>query len=58
MSGDTLENAGDLFAEAARAVEELYCIRDTHFPANPDAKIAELLIQSDVVLKMLDEIPQ
>ncbi|KAL6539031.1 hypothetical protein OROMI_025357 [Orobanche minor] len=57
MSSEARENAGDLFADASKAVDALYTIRDTFFPANSDDKTSRLLAESNVVLQVLDEIP-
>ncbi|KAL6573765.1 hypothetical protein OROHE_002224 [Orobanche hederae] len=57
MSSEARENAGDLFAEASKAVDALYTIPDTFFPANSDDKTSRLLAESNVVLQVLDEIP-
>ncbi|KAJ7943058.1 Tetratricopeptide repeat protein 5 [Quillaja saponaria] len=48
----------DPLAKATRAAEDLYHLRDTYFPANPDDKISKLQQQSDLALKLLDSIPQ
>lgn len=42
---------------AAVAAEDLYHLRDTYFPLNPDDKISKLQQQSDLALKLLDSIP-
>ncbi|KAI3467020.1 hypothetical protein Pfo_023683 [Paulownia fortunei] len=57
MSSDTKGNAEDLFAEASKAADALYNIRDTYFPTNPDDKTSKLLTQSNIALQMLDKIP-
>lgn len=58
MSSETKENAEDLFAEASKAVDVLYNIRDTYFPANPDDKTSKLSTESNLALQVLDRIPQ
>lgn len=45
------------FEKATAAVEELYLIRDTFFPVNPDDKTSKLRELSDLALKILDSIP-
>ncbi|KAJ4821887.1 hypothetical protein Tsubulata_048536 [Turnera subulata] len=47
---------GDKWAKATRAAEDLYSIRDTYFPPNPDDKISKLQSQSDLSLSLLDSI--
>ncbi|KAK6134258.1 hypothetical protein DH2020_031994 [Rehmannia glutinosa] len=54
---EIIENAEDLFAEASKAVDALYTIRDTYFPTNPDDKTSKLLAESNLALQVLDEIP-
>ncbi|GMN38693.1 hypothetical protein TIFTF001_007918 [Ficus carica] len=55
MSG---EAAGeDPLARATVAVDDLYLLRDTYFPAIPDDKTAKLQTQSDLALSLLDSIP-
>lgn len=58
MSSETKENAEDLFSEASKAVDMLYNIRDTYFPANPDDKTSKLSSESNIALQLLDRIPQ
>lgn len=58
MSSEKKENAEDLFAEASKAVDVLYNIRDTYFPANPDDKTSKLSTESNLALQVLDRIPQ
>ncbi|KAM2194514.1 hypothetical protein ACFX1R_028641 [Malus domestica] len=55
MSSRAVED--DALAKAARAVEALYLLRDTYFPADPDDKISRLNIDSDLALNLLDSIP-
>ncbi|KAG8366689.1 hypothetical protein BUALT_Bualt17G0105600 [Buddleja alternifolia] len=57
MSSEGIENAEDLFAEASKAADELYNIRDTYFPTNPDDKTSKLFTESNLALQLLDEIP-
>ncbi|XP_038891369.1 tetratricopeptide repeat protein 5-like [Benincasa hispida] len=47
----------DTFDKATAAVEELYHIRDTFFPVNPDDKTSKFRELSDLALKILDSIP-
>lgn len=47
----------DTFDKATAAAEELYQIRDTYFPVNPDDKISKLRELSDLAIKILDSIP-
>lgn len=47
----------DLFAEVALAADELYSIRETFFPVNPDEKTSLLQSKSDLALQLLDAIP-
>lgn len=47
----------DLMAQVAKAADDLYNIRDTYFPLNPDDKISKLQRHSDLALKLLDSIP-
>ncbi|KAL2542451.1 Uncharacterized protein Adt_03429 [Abeliophyllum distichum] len=57
MSSETRGNAQDLFAEASKAANELYNIRETYFPPNPDDKSSKLLTESTLALQLLDAIP-
>ncbi|KAL3654459.1 hypothetical protein CASFOL_004140 [Castilleja foliolosa] len=57
MSSESGANAEDLFAEASKAADALYTIRDTYFPINPDDKTSKLVAESNLALQMLDEIP-
>ncbi|XP_047307933.1 tetratricopeptide repeat protein 5-like [Impatiens glandulifera] len=43
--------------KVVKAAEDLYKIRDTYFPLNPQDKITKLQDESDLVLKLLDSIP-
>ncbi|PON68444.1 N-terminal acetyltransferase A, auxiliary subunit [Parasponia andersonii] len=51
MSGE------DPLANVTRAADDLYQLRDTYFPQNPDDKIAKLQAHSDLALNLLDSIP-
>ncbi|KAK4841342.1 hypothetical protein QYF36_002985 [Acer negundo] len=46
----------DTWARAKIAVYDLYHIKETFFPPNPDEKIAKLQNESDLALKLLDSI--
>ncbi|XP_021896165.1 tetratricopeptide repeat protein 5-like isoform X2 [Carica papaya] len=47
----------DLWAKVTKAVDDLYNLRDTYFPANPDEKVFVLQKESDLALNLLDSIP-
>lgn len=51
------DEAEIIMEKAAKAADELYIIRDTYFPLNPNDKIITLHSQSDLALKLLDSIP-
>lgn len=55
MSGQAEQE--DPLAKATRAAEDLYQLRDTYFPANPDEKLDKLQRESDLAIKLLDSIP-
>lgn len=58
MSNQTMENVEeDIWARATKAADELYQLKDTFFPANPDDKVAKLQNESDLALKLLDSVP-
>ncbi|RZB43593.1 tetratricopeptide repeat protein 5-like isoform X1 [Glycine soja] len=44
-------------SKVARAAEDLYHLRDTYFPPNPDDRISKLQQESDLALQLLDSIP-
>ncbi|KAI4357706.1 hypothetical protein L6164_001639 [Bauhinia variegata] len=54
MSGSAEEEP---LAKAATVTEDLYQLRDTFFPENPDDKVSKLRQESDLALKLLDSIP-
>ncbi|XP_061365039.1 uncharacterized protein LOC133308433 isoform X2 [Gastrolobium bilobum] len=54
MSNSDEEEA---LSKAARAAEDLYHLRDTYFPPNPDDRISKLQHASDLALQLLDSIP-
>ncbi|XP_028079882.1 tetratricopeptide repeat protein 5-like isoform X4 [Camellia sinensis] len=51
------EDSADTMAKAMKASDDLYNIRDSYFPSNPDDKISRLQSDSDLALKLLDSIP-
>ncbi|KAL7171053.1 hypothetical protein ACSBR2_035837 [Camellia fascicularis] len=51
------EDSADTMAKAMKACDDLYNIRDSYFPSNPDDKISRLQSDSDLALKFLDSIP-
>lgn len=53
----TLAGEEDQLAKATKIIEDLYELRDTYFPTNPDDKMAKLRPESDFALKILDSIP-
>ncbi|CAA2981828.1 tetratricopeptide repeat 5-like [Olea europaea subsp. europaea] len=57
MSSERRVNPQDLFAEASKAADELYNIRETYFPPNPDDKTSKLNTDSTLALQLLDSIP-
>ncbi|KAI8558381.1 hypothetical protein RHMOL_Rhmol04G0087500 [Rhododendron molle] len=50
-------DAANVMALAMKAAEDLYNIRDTYFPSNPDDKISRLQAHSDLALSPLDSTP-
>ncbi|KAI3729375.1 hypothetical protein L6452_18031 [Arctium lappa] len=51
------EDASDLMEKATEAADDLYRIRDTYFPSDPNDKISKLQTQSQIALNLLDSIP-
>ncbi|KAJ0094158.1 hypothetical protein Patl1_15237 [Pistacia atlantica] len=47
----------DLWERARKAADNLYEIKETFFPQNPDDKVTRLQNESDLALKVLDSIP-
>eukprot|EP00268_Persea_americana_P027152 TRINITY_DN26624_c2_g1_i2.p1 TRINITY_DN26624_c2_g1~~TRINITY_DN26624_c2_g1_i2.p1 ORF type:complete len:215 (+),score=46.20 TRINITY_DN26624_c2_g1_i2:234-878(+) len=47
----------DLLSQATEAVEQLYHVRDTYFPSDPQHKISTLRNDADLALNLLDSIP-
>ncbi|XP_017971863.1 PREDICTED: tetratricopeptide repeat protein 5 isoform X1 [Theobroma cacao] len=47
----------DTWGKARKAADDLYELRDTFFPQNPDDKASKLQQESDLALKLLDSIP-
>lgn len=54
---EQIVNVDDLFAEVSTFADELYSIRDTYFPINPDDKTSKLLAKSNLAIQLLDKIP-
>lgn len=57
MSKEMQEIEDDLFEKAEKAADELYTIRDTYFPADPNDKASKLQTESDLALQLLSSIP-
>lgn len=57
MSREPEKMEEDLFQKAAMAADELYNIRDTYFPADPNEKVSKLQAESDLALQLLNSIP-
>ncbi|XP_043696113.1 tetratricopeptide repeat protein 5-like [Telopea speciosissima] len=57
MSEHSQSKDRDLMAKAAKIAEDLYNLRDTYFPADPEEKISKLQTEADLALKLLDTIP-
>uniref|UniRef100_A0A166EE22 Tetratricopeptide repeat protein 5 OB fold domain-containing protein n=1 Tax=Daucus carota subsp. sativus TaxID=79200 RepID=A0A166EE22_DAUCS len=53
----TNDSAESIMDQAAKAADELYLLRDTYFPLDPNHKIAALQSQSHLALNLLDSIP-
>ncbi|KAK8628495.1 hypothetical protein V6N13_009083 [Hibiscus sabdariffa] len=47
----------DVWGKARKVADDLYEIRDTFYPQNPDDKTSKLQHESDLALKLLDSIP-
>ncbi|GKC53396.1 hypothetical protein Tco_1076141 [Tanacetum coccineum] len=54
MSKDESE---ELMKQATESADDLYNIRDTYFPSNPNDKITKLQTHSQIALNLLDSIP-
>ncbi|XAR72287.1 hypothetical protein NMG60_11018874 [Bertholletia excelsa] len=51
------DDVADVMAKVMKAADDLYVVRDTYFPANPDEKISRLQTESDLAVRLLDSIP-
>lgn len=47
----------DIWAIATKAADDLYHVKETFFPANPDDKVSKLQNESDLALRLLDSVP-
>ncbi|KAL9453345.1 hypothetical protein AB3S75_009030 [Citrus x aurantiifolia] len=47
----------DKWAIATKAADDLYHVKETFFPANPDDKVSKLQNESDLALRLLDSVP-
>lgn len=47
----------DIWARATKAADDLYHVKETFFPANPDDKVSKLQNESDLALRLLDSVP-
>lgn len=47
----------DIWARATKATDDLYHVKETFFPANPDDKVSKLQNESDLALRLLDSVP-
>ncbi|KAK8568954.1 hypothetical protein V6N13_106834 [Hibiscus sabdariffa] len=47
----------DVWGKARKAADDLYEIRDTFYPQNPDDKTSKLQHEPGLALKLLDSIP-
>ncbi|XP_039123108.1 tetratricopeptide repeat protein 5-like isoform X3 [Dioscorea cayenensis subsp. rotundata] len=56
MSGVDGEK-GEVIQRTAEAADELYRVRDTYFPKDPDEKISKLQSLADAALCLLDSLP-
>lgn len=55
-SGEVEEEEA-LLVKAAKSTDELYLLRDTFFPQNPDDRTSKLQQHSDLILTLLDSVP-
>uniref|UniRef100_A0A7N0TFW3 Tetratricopeptide repeat protein 5 OB fold domain-containing protein n=1 Tax=Kalanchoe fedtschenkoi TaxID=63787 RepID=A0A7N0TFW3_KALFE len=53
----TIDDDNDIIGKAKEAADQLYRIRDTYFPRNPQDRISKLQLESDLALRLLDSIP-
>ena len=51
------KDASDLMEKATQAANDLYTIRDTYFPSDPNEKFSKLQMQSQIALNLLDYVP-
>lgn len=51
------KDASDLMENATEATNDLYTIRDTYFPSDPNEKTSKLQTQSQIALNLLDSVP-
>ncbi|KAL7607814.1 uncharacterized protein LOC111912589 [Lactuca sativa] len=51
------KDASDLMEKATQAANDLYTIRDTYFPSDPNEKFSKLQTQSQIALNLLDSVP-
>ncbi|KAL8228970.1 hypothetical protein R6Q57_013870 [Mikania cordata] len=51
------EDVSDLMKKATEATDDLYTIRDTYFPSDPNDKIHKLQTQSQIALNLLESVP-
>ncbi|QHN80002.1 Tetratricopeptide repeat protein [Arachis hypogaea] len=54
---DGEEEEEEPLSKAARAAEDLYHLRDTYFPLDPNDRTSKLHHHSDLALSLLDSIP-
>ncbi|KAH9794875.1 hypothetical protein KPL71_005044 [Citrus sinensis] len=47
----------DIWARATKAADDLYHVKETFFPANPDDKVSKLQNESDLALRLLGSVP-
>ncbi|KAI3717502.1 hypothetical protein L1987_69158 [Smallanthus sonchifolius] len=57
VSQEEEEDGIDLMKKATESADDLYMIRDTYFPSEPNHKIHKLQTQSQIVLNLLDSVP-
>ena len=51
------KDALDLMEKATETTSDLYTIRDTYFPSDPNEKFSKLQMQSQIALNLLDYVP-
>lgn len=57
MAAALAKEEEDVWDKARKAADDLYELRDTFFPQNPDDKTSKLQQESDLALNLLDSIP-